>query len=398
MTNSITTERKFLAERAVSVKASIRTRMLELASTFDDVIPLGRGDPDFDTPPVIVDAGITALKDGLHHYTVPVGMPELRTEICKKLKRDNQLDYSPNQIIVCNGCQEALFISIMTLVNPGDEVILQEPRFNSFDYMVNLAGGSVVSIPTRESENFSLLAKDIRRVITDKTKLLIVANPNNPTGSLIERSDMLEIAELAVEKDIAVLSDEIYEKIIFDEGEHCSLAPLVGMYDRTVTINGLSKSYAMTGWRVGYLAAPLWFMEPASEIKHAMSICTAPAMQKAALVALKDGEHDVARMTKIYQQRRNLITKGLDQMGLTYGHPGGGMYIYANVSSTGVDAENFCYELLKQEHVLVFPGTLFADTNNQHIRLTLLSPENTISEALVRLERFTKNIKDDKSS
>ncbi len=388
----------FLADRAVSVETSIRTRMLELASTLDDVILLGRGDPDFDTPPAIVQAGIAALKRGLHHYTAPIGMPELRAAVCDKLRRDNGLDYSPGQVIVCNGCQEALCVTMLALVNPGDEVILQAPRFNSFDYMVNLAGGRVVTVPTRERDDFALRARDIRRVLTDKTKLLVVANPNNPTGALITRDALAEIAELAVEANIAVVSDEIYEKIIFDGGEHSSLAALEGMYDRTVTINGLSKSYAMTGWRVGYLAAPRWFMEPAAEIKHAMSICTAPAMQAAALAALRDGERDAARMTRTYQRRRDMIMAGLDEQGLTYGHPGGGMYVYANVSSTGIGAEQFCFDLLKQERVLVFPGTLFADEGNDHVRLTLLSPERVINEALTRVTRFTRRLRDARAS
>ncbi len=204
--------KKYFAQRAVSVEESIRTRMLQLASQLENIIPLGRGDPDFDTPRTIVRGGVRALNNGLHHYTAPAGMPELREAVSDELSREKGLDYSARQVIVCNGCQEALFITILALVDPGDEVILQAPRFDAFDYMVNLAGGRVVTVPTREEDNFALRAVDVSRVITDKTKLLVVANPNNPTGALIAREELAKIAELAVENDLLVASDEVYDK------------------------------------------------------------------------------------------------------------------------------------------------------------------------------------------
>ncbi len=381
-------ENKYLAERAVAVEESIRTRMLQLASKLDKVIPLGRGDPDFDTPVAIVESGVEALNAGMHHYTGPPGLPELRKAVSDKLSRDNGLEYSPDQVIICNGCQEAAFITILALVNPGDEVLLQAPRFNAFDYMVNLAGGKVVTVPTTEEDDYSLRAAEIEAAVTEKTKLLVVANPNNPTGSLIGPEELTRIAKVASDHDLLILSDEIYEKIIFDGGEHRSLAGLGDSYERTVTVNGFSKAYAMTGWRVGYLAAPKWLMEPAIEIKHSISICTAPSMQAGALEALRSGESDVGAMAREYEERRDLILAGLDRLGITYGHPGGGMYVYANVSSTGLDAETFCYELLRKEQVMVFPGTMFGDPGNRHIRITLLSPKEAIEEALTRLSRF----------
>jgi aminotransferase len=381
---------KYLARRAVTVEASIRTRMLHLAAKLEDVIALGRGDPDFDTPAAIVQAGVRALEQGFHHYTIPAGLAELRTAISDKLLREKGLEYSPKQVIVCNGCQEAAFIAILALVDPGDEVILQAPRFDAFDYMVNIAGGRVVTVPTKEEEDFALKAEDLRRAITDKTKLLLVANPNNPTGALIGRDELEKIAELAVQNDLLVISDEIYDKIIFDNREHYSLASFPDMYERTVTINGFSKAYAMTGWRVGYLAAPMWLIEPAIEIKHSISICTPPAMQCGALEAIRHGETALAEMVATYQRRRDLIMKGLDQLGMTYGHPGGGMYVYVNVSSSGLDAERFCYDLLEQEKVMIFPGTMFADKRNQHVRISLLAPEKKIQEALHRIGRFLK--------
>ena len=380
----------YLAKRAYSVKASIRTRMLELASTMDRVVPLGRGDPDFDTPSAIVAGGVTALQEGAHHYTAPAGLPALRSAICEKLSKDNGLAYAADQVIVTNGVQEAALIAILASVDPGDEVVLQAPRFNAFDHMVNLAGGTVVTVPTHENDDFALKAERIEAVLTERSKLLVVANPNNPTGALTEKDDLTEIAELARERNLLVLSDEIYEKILFDGKEHHSLAGFNGLYDRTITVNGFSKAYAMTGWRVGYLAAPKWFMEPAVEIKHTISICTAPAMQLGALAALDAGLPGLESMAAAYDRRRRLILAKLDALGLTYGQPGGGLYIYANISTTGLDAETFCFELLKQQQVMIFPGTLFSDDANQHVRITLLSPDDMIREALERLEAFVK--------
>ena len=383
----------YLAARAVSVKSSFRTRMLELAAGLDDIIALGRGDPDFETPPAIVAAGTSALAGGYTHYTAPPGLPELREAISGKLERDNGLRYPSSRIIVTNGVQEALLISILGLVDPGDEVVLQAPRFNAFDHMVNLAGGRVVDVPTREEDDFALKADAIRSVLTNCSKLLVIANPNNPTGGLTPRAELERIAKLAVEHDLLVISDEIYEKLVFGDAEHVSLGTLDGMRNRTVTVNGFSKAYAMTGWRVGYLAAPAWFMEPAVEIKHTLSICTPPALQRGALAALEGGDEAVASMLAEYERRLELILRSLDDMGISYGRPGGGMYVYANISSTGLDAETFCLELLGQEQVMVFPGTMFADPANRHIRITLLSPFESMQEALKRMKRFVEQVR-----
>ena len=385
--------RSYLAARAVSVKSSFRTRMLELAAGLDDIIALGRGDPDFETPPAIVAAGTKALAGGYTHYTAPPGLAELRAAISAKLERDNGLCYPHSQVIVTNGVQEALLISILALVDPGDEVVLQAPRFNAFDHMVNLAGGRVVNVPTLEEDDYSLKADAIRRVLTNCSKLLVIANPNNPTGGLTPRAELERIAKLANEHDLLVISDEIYEKLIFGDAEHVSLGTFDGMSDRTVTVNGFSKAYAMTGWRVGYLAAPAWLMDPAIEIKHTLSICTPPALQRGALAALEGGDEAVASMLAEYERRLDVILRSLDDMGISYGSPGGGMYVYANISSTGLDAETFCLELLRQERVMVFPGTMFADPANRHIRITLLSPVASIEEALKRMKGFVARVR-----
>ena len=379
-----------LAARAVSVKSSFRTRMLELAAGLDDIIALGRGDPDFETPPAIVAAGADALMSGYTHYTPPPGLQELREAIAFQLKLNNNVKYSAKQVIVTNGAQEALLIAILALVDPGDEVVLQAPRFNAFDYMVRLAGGKIVDVPTLEEDDYALRADAIRAALTERSKLLVIANPNNPTGGLTPRAELERIAELATEHDLVVISDEIYEKLIFGGAQHVSLAALDGMIDRTVTVNGFSKAYAMTGWRVGYLAAPAWLMGPAIEIKHTLSICTPPALQRGALEALESGEAAIASMLAEYERRLALVLRHLDEMGISYGRPGGGMYVYANISSTGLDAETFCLELLRREQVMVFPGTMFADPANRHIRITLLSPFESMEEALARMKRFVE--------
>ena len=224
-------------------------------------------------------------------------------------------------------------------------------------------------------------------------ELLVIANPNNPTGGLTPRAELERIAKLADEHDLLVISDEIYEKLVFGNAEHVSLGTLDGMSDRTITVNGFSKAYAMTGWRVGYLAAPAWFMEPAVEIKHTLSICTPPALQRGALAALDGGDEAVASMLAEYERRLELILRSLDDMHISYGRPGGGMYVYANISSTGLDAETFCLELLGQEQVMVFPGTMFADPANHHIRITLLSPFESMEEALKRMKRFVEQVR-----
>jgi len=388
------TPEAYLAVRAVSVKSSFRTRMLELAAGLDDIIALGRGDPDFETPPAIVAAGADALISGYTHYTPPPGLQELRDAIAFQLKLNNNVKYSAKQIIVTNGAQEALLIAILALVDPGDEVVLQAPRFNAFDYMVRLAGGQIVDVPTLEEDDYALRADAIREALTERSKLLVMANPNNPTGGLTPRSELERIAELAVEHDLVVISDEIYEKLIFGGAEHVSLAALDGMAERTVTVNGFSKAYAMTGWRVGYLAAPAWMMESAVEIKHTLSICTPPALQRGALAALESGEGAVASMLAEYERRLDLVLSRLDDMVISYGRPGGGMYVYANISSTGLGAETFCLELLRQEQVMVFPGTMFADPANRHIRITLLSPYKSMEEALARMKRFVGRVRE----
>ena len=366
--------------------------MLAMASELDDVITLGRGDPDFDAPAHVVEAAAAAMAAGDTHYTLPAGLPELREAIADKLRTDNGLDYAADEVVVTNGCQEALYLLIQALIGPGDELLLQEPRYNAYDHMVSLAGGSVVSVPTTQELDFALTADDVAARITPRTKAIAIVTPNNPTGGVIPPARLAELAELCVEHDLIVISDEIYEKLMYDGLEHVSLATFPGMRERTITVNGFAKAYAMTGLRVGYFAAPREFAAAVVEVKHTMSICTATPMQQAALAALTGPQSAVEDMRRAYDERRQALMQALDDMDLTYGHPGGGMYIYANVASTGLDSEEFCLRLLQEEGVMIFPGTLFGDPKTDHVRITLLQSLDDISRATARMKRFIANI------
>lgn len=381
-----------LQERIVShrarVQGSLRSQMLEMASHLEDVITLGRGDPDLDAPVHVVEAAKEALDNGHTHYTPPAGLPELREAIANKLRVENGLDYTADEVVVTNGCQEALYLLIQALIGPGDELILQEPRYNAYDHMVNLAGGQIVSVLTTQENDFALTAEEVAAKLTPQSKAIAVVTPNNPTGGVIPPARLAELAELCVERDLIVISDEIYEKLMYDGLEHASLAAFPGMRERTITVNGFAKSFAMTGLRVGYFAAPREFTQAVVEVKHTMSICTATPMQQAALAALTGPQSAVEGMRLEYDRRRKALMQALDDMDLTYGHPGGGMYIYVNVSSTGMNSEDFCLRLLQEEGVMIFPGTLFGDTKKDHVRITLLQPLEDIAKATARMKTF----------
>ncbi len=381
-----------LQERIIPHRArgqsSLRFRMLEMAAQLDDVITLGRGDPDFDAPVHVVEAAKRALEAGDTHYTPPAGLPALREAIAHKLRSDNGLDYAADEIVVTNGCQEALYLLIQVLIGPGDTLLLQEPRYNAYDHMVQLAGGQVLSVPTVQEQDFALTAEAVAARLTPQVKALAVVTPNNPTGGVIPPARLAELAALCVERDLIVISDEIYEKLMYDGLEHVSLATFPGMRERTVTVNGFAKAYAMTGLRVGYFAAPREFAQAVVEVKHTMSICTATPMQQAALAALTGPQTAVEEMRQAYDRRRRALMQALDDMDLTYGHPGGGMYVYVNVSSTGLDSEEFCLRLLQEAGVMIFPGTLFGDPRTDHVRITLLQSLDDIARATARMKQF----------
>jgi aminotransferase len=375
-----------LSGRAKEEDVSFRTKMLEMAAKLPDVIAMGRGDPDFHTPAHIVEAAKAAIDRNEHHYTHPAGLPQLRQAIARHLADDYGLSYDQDEVIVTAGTQEAVMLCMLALVKPGDEVLLPAPRFTSYDTAITMCGGTVVEVPTVQETDYALLPSEIEKRIGPRTKALVLITPNNPTGAVTPPDMIKEIARICIEKDIVVLSDEIYAKLIFDGSEHLSIATLPGMRERTITLNGFSKSHAMTGWRVGYLAAPKDFVRRLIEPRHTLSINAATPSQWAALAALTGPQEPVQAMLEAYGERRTYMMGELDRWGLSYGHPGGAFYIYVNVSSTGRLAADFCERLLLEARVLLLPGTSFADPAGRHTRIGLLQPIERIREAVARID------------
>ncbi len=379
---------KHLAPRIVEEDGSFRTKMLNIAAGMPNVIAMGRGDPDFHTPKHIVDAAKAALDANQHHYTGPTGLPALRQAISDNLKSDYDLDYSPDEVIVTAGVQESIMLCMLGLVSEGDEVLITSPRFTTYDTAVHLCGGIPVPVPTYEKDDFALDPAEIEKRITPRTRLFVMVSPNNPTGAVTPPDVIRKIAALAVKHDILLIADEIYAKLIYAGNEHLSLASLPGMKARTITLNGFSKTYAMTGWRVGYMAAPLDFVEKLTEPRHTLSINTCTISQYAALAALTGPQDDMARMFADYAERRDYLMAALTEAGLSYGHPGGAFYIYTNISSTGMQAPAFCEGLLRETGVMVFPGTMFGDDSTDYIRISYLQPLPKIREAMGLIRGF----------
>lgn len=375
-----------LSKRVHDEDVSFRTKMLEMAAKLPDVIAMGRGDPDFHTPKHIVEAAKRAIDNNEHHYTHPAGLPKLREAIAAHLKQDFALDYGADEVIVTAGTQEAVMLCMLGLVDEGDEVLMPTPRFTSYDSAVEMCGGVTVDVPTREESDYALLPAEIEARITKRTKVIVLVTPNNPTGAVTPPAMVREIAAIAQRRDLVVIADEIYAKIIFDGSQHLSIATLPGMKERTITLNGFSKTYAMTGWRVGYVAAPREFARRLTEPRHTLSINAATPSQFAALAALTGPQEPVQMMIRAYAERRAFMMEALTKLGFTYGHPGGAFYIYTNVSRTGRAAPDFCETLLKEARVLLFPGTQFGDAEAKHVRISLLQPVERMREAVARIE------------
>lgn len=382
-----------LAPRIVEEDGSYRTKMLGIAAGMKDVIALGRGDPDFHTPAHIVAAAKAALDANQHHYTGPTGLLPLRAAIAKDLTESYGLDYSADEIVVTAGVQESIMLCMLALVAPGDEVLITSPRFTTYDTAVHLCGGVPVPVPTVEANDFALDVAEIEARITPRTRMFVMVSPNNPTGAVTPPAVIRQIAALAIKHDILIIADEIYAKMIYAPNEHLSIATLPGMKERTITLNGFSKTYAMTGWRVGYLAAPLDFVEKVTEPRHTLSINTCTVSQHAALAALTGPQEPLHAMLAEYAERRDWLMPALTAAGFTYGHPGGAFYIYTNISSTGMPAPEFCERLLRDTGVMLFPGTMFGDDSTDYIRISYLQPLPMIQEAMRRIAAFTARVR-----
>ena len=377
-----------LAKRVVEEDVSFRTRMLEIAGGLQDVIALGRGDPDFHTPPHIVEAAKQALDQNQHHYTHPAGLPQLREAIVQVLQQDHGLAYNAEEVIVTAGVQESIMLVMLGLVNPGDEVLITSPRFTTYDMAVSMCGGVPVPVPTYEKDDFALMPAAIEARITPHSKALVLVTPNNPTGAVTPPTVIREIADLVKRHNLILISDEIYAKLIYPGSEHLSAATLPEMKERTITLNGFSKAYAMTGWRVGYLAGPRSFVRLLVEPRHTLSINANTPAQFGALAALTGPQDGVRAMMDEYAERRAYLMGALTELGMTYGYPGGAFYIYTNVSSTGLLSHKFCEELLRQARVLILPGSMFGDDSDKYVRMSFLQPLARIKEAVGRMEEF----------
>jgi len=376
------------APRIVEEDGAFRTKMLGIAAGLDDVIALGRGDPDFHTPTHVVESAKAALDANAHHYTGPTGLPPLREAIADNLRAEYGLDYTADEIIVTAGVQESIMLCMLGLVQPGDEVLITSPRFTTYDTAVQLCGGVPVPVPTYQKDDFALDVAEIESRITDKTRMFVLVSPNNPTGAVTPPDVIRKIADLAVKHDILIIADEIYAKLIYPPHEHLSLATLPGMKERTITLNGFSKTYAMTGWRVGYMAAPADFVEKLTEPRHTLSINTCTVSQHAALAALTGPQDEMEATFAAYAERRDFLMEALRDAGLSYGAPGGAFYIYTNISATGMKAKPFCEALLREAGVMVFPGDMFGEPDSDFIRISYLQPLPVIHEAMARIQGF----------
>ncbi len=370
-------------------------KFFDIVATMKDAISLGVGEPDFVTPDAIRNAGIESLQKGQTYYTSNSGLIELREEICNYNDRKYGVKYEPSQVLVTVGGSEAIDAMIRAVVCPGDEVLIPEPSFVCYRPLTEMAGGTPVIIETKEEDNFRLTPQQLKEKITDKTKLLILPFPNNPTGAVMSRDDLEAIAEVLRDTNILVLSDEIYGELRYSEETHTPFSKLEGMYERTVVVNGFSKAFAMTGWRLGYAMGPERIIKLMTKI-HQFGIMSSPTTsQYAAIEALKSCDEDVKMMCDEYNKRRRIIVDGFRNMGLSCFEPYGAFYIFPCIKKTGMTSDEFCNRLLEEEKVAVVPGTAFGECGEGFIRCSYAYSIDNIEEALKRIAKFVKkHIKD----
>jgi aminotransferase len=367
-------------------------RFFDIAASMDDVISLGVGEPDFVTPWRIREAGIFALENGFTTYTSNAGLLELREAICADLDARYAVSYHPaRECLITAGVSEGLDLALRVLLEPGDEVLIPEPCYVAYAPCVTFAGGTPVTVPTDGADGFRLHVDRIAAAVTPRTKAVLISSPANPTGAVQLREDLAALVELAVQHDLYLISDEIYERLSY-LSPHTCLAGLPGARDRTVLLGGFSKAHAMTGWRVGYLCAPPAISELAGRIHQYTMLCAAHVSQMAALEALRAGESDVAEMVADYDRRRRLFVKGLCEIGLECPEPGGAFYAFPSIANTGLDSQEFAEQLLQSERVAVVPGDVFGPSGEGHIRCCYATALPLLEEALERMERFLRKI------
>jgi aminotransferase len=387
--------KQYISKRVSDVPPSGIRKFFDIASEMKDCISLGVGEPDFDTPWNIRESAIYALESGRTHYTSNHGSTELRQEILRYLDTRFSLKYNIDQTVVTVGASEALDLAFRAILDEGDEVLVPAPSYVSYMPGVSFTGGVPVPMTLKESDNFRLTAKSIENAVTDRTKAIVVAFPNNPTGAIMKKSDYEAIADVIIRHDLIVVSDEIYAELTYD-GSHCSIASLPGMAERTIVINGFSKAFAMTGFRLGYAAGPKEIIDAMVKIHQYSMLCASGISQDAGLEALRtECSHDfiqVKKMTAEYNRRRRLMYASFNKMGLSCFEPLGAFYVFPNISSTGLDADDFCKRLLFEHKVACVPGSAFGDDMQDFIRCSYASSFDNLKEALRRIKIFIDSL------
>ncbi|MBR6626771.1 MAG: aminotransferase class I/II-fold pyridoxal phosphate-dependent enzyme [Lachnospiraceae bacterium] len=385
-----------LSDKVVDIKPSGIRKFFDIVSEMDDVISLGVGEPDFDTPWHIRDEGIYSLEKGKTFYTSNSGLKELRMEICNYLKRRVNVEYDwAKEVIITVGGSEAIDIGLRAMINPGDEVLIPQPSYVSYEPCAILADATPVIIDLKAENEFRLTAKELEDAITDKTKLLILPFPNNPTGAIMERADLEAIAEVVIKHDLFVMSDEIYSELTYKD-EHVSIASLPGMKERTILINGFSKAYAMTGWRLGYACGPQEIIQQMTKIHQFAIMCAPTTSQYAAVEALKNGDADVEEMRTSYNQRRRFLMESFRKMGLECFEPYGAFYVFPCIKEFGMTSDEFATRFLEEEKVAVVPGTAFGDSGEGFLRISYAYSLEKLRLAMDKMEQFIGRLREEK--
>ncbi len=389
----MTEPKDFISKQVLEMPFSGIRKFFDVASEMDNVISLGVGEPDFLTPWAIRERAIYTLEKGRTRYTSNHGLMELREEISKYLKRKFDISYCPkDEVLVTVGASEGIDVALRTILNPGEEVLVVEPSYVSYKPCVEMAGGVPVIINTRVENDFRLQPEEIMEKVTDKTKALILPYPNNPTGAIMEREDLEKIAKVIIEKDIFVISDEIYAELTYGDRKHASIASLDGMRDRCVVLNGFSKAYSMTGWRLGYAAGPKDIINNMTKVHQYVIMCAPTMSQYAAVEAVKSCDDQVEKMRQEYDIRRNVMRSGFEEMGLSCFEALGAFYLFPCIRSTGLSSDEFCERLLFEERVAVVPGTAFGECGEGFIRCSYAYSVKDIKRALARIARFIDKI------
>ncbi|MGE8080723.1 aminotransferase [Peribacillus loiseleuriae] len=383
----------FVSKTIADLKPSGIRRFFDLAVNMEGVVSLGVGEPDFVTSWNVREAAILSLEEGRTSYTANAGLLELRQEIASYMKKRFAVSYQPKtQIIVTVGASQAVDIALRAILNPGEEVLVVEPSFVAYSPLVAMAGGVARTIQTVRENEFKLTPAELEAAITPNTKAIIICSPNNPTGTQLGKEELIQIAEIVKKHNLVVISDEIYAELVYDE-EFTSMAAIADMMDRTILINGFSKGFAMTGWRLGFVCAPREITEAMLKIHQYTMMCASTMAQYAALEALRSGMNDVEAMRKSYRQRRNYIVKSFNEIGLDCHNPGGAFYAFPSIERTGMSSQEFAEKLLFEEKVAVIPGDVFGESGEGHIRCSYASSLEQLQEAIKRMSRFVEKYK-----